>query len=458
MLIDDIRDLDLPHWLSHKITYLEPSRRSALRDARSHLTGLGPVDEATVLAAELAYDVEDIVGDDGRSQAHLSQAAVDGALSGYDVVATFADTLSGFKAAAFASQGTRDRHRIYAIAGTQVFENRDYRDWASGLRMASPQFVSDAALTMIRHAADYASDMERGGEVVVTGQSQGALGAQGLGFLLQEDLNARGTPHHLVHVVSWGAAGAHSEIVAVIEQYRRDGSRGVWPPLERHLAFTQPDYPEIMAIWHAIGSQWLTLDDAAIDAHVHSVAAQMRIVGFFFEIDPFARAGEFLGTPFVFPTELMLPDRCDNLVLELLFRTRIGKLGVTLESHFLNGYRRAAARGAIELSRPAEPEKWPWVMDTLADVRGVGRMWLADLFLAQVGTSETNWQTCRQAGAWMTEDNRRCRDASWPGCSRLGDDDDGEGVRTRDVPRWCLITRDRPDPQSEAIASALPQR
>ena len=209
-----------------------------------------------------------------------------------------------------------------------MFESRDYRDWASGLMMASPQFVSDAALTMIRHAADYAADMEHGGEVVVTGQSQGALGAQGLGFLLQEYLNAKGGPHHLVHVVAWGAAGAEAEIVA--------GDRPVPPRRQpRRLAaagtphglLPSPTTRRSMAIWHAIGWQWLTLDDAAIDAHVRSVAAQMRIVGFFFEIDPFARAGQFLGTPFVFPTELILPDRCDNLVLELLFRTRIGKLG-----------------------------------------------------------------------------------------------------------------------------------
>jgi hypothetical protein len=69
----------------------------------------------------------------------------------------------------------------------------------------------------------------------------------------------------------------------------------------------------------------------------------------------------------------MLPDLCEDLVIELLFRTKIGKLGVTLESHFLNGYRRAVTRGAIALSRPAEPEKWPWVIDRLSNIRSIAK-------------------------------------------------------------------------------------
>ncbi len=233
--------------------------------------------------------------------------------------------------------------------------------------MAEPQFVSDATLLMIKNAADYARDPERGGEVLITGQSQGALGAQGIGYLLEEYLNASGAPHHLVHVVSWGTAGAEEAIVGMIRRHRRGMSRGVWPPLERHWSYTEPDYGAVMQIWRDIRTQWQDLADEEIEAHVSSVASHMRIIGFFFEIDPFARAGRFLGTSFVFPTELMLPDPCEDLVVELLFRTKIGKLGVTLESHFLNGYRRAATRGAIATSRPAQPEKWPWVVDWLVD-------------------------------------------------------------------------------------------
>ena len=75
LLIDNIRDLDLPHWLSNKITYLDPSRRSTLRDARSHLTALGPGrrSDGACCRTRLRYRRTSI-GDDGRSQAHLAQA------------------------------------------------------------------------------------------------------------------------------------------------------------------------------------------------------------------------------------------------------------------------------------------------------------------------------------------------------------------------------------------------
>jgi hypothetical protein len=309
------------------------------------LADLSQIDQNTVVASELAYDVEESVDANLRSHGRLSNERVQRELPGYGVAGTFVDTFTGFKAVAFQSEtGGRNAHRIYAIAGTQVFENTDFRDWASGLMMAEPQFVSGATLSMIKNAADYASNRERGGEVLITGQSQGALGAQGMGYLLEEYLNARGVPHHLVHVVSWGTAGAEEAIAGMIRRHRRAISRGVWPPLERLWSYTEPDYGAVMRIWCDIRSQWQDLANEEIEANVSSVASQMRIIGFFFEIDPFARAGRFLGTSFVFPTELMLPDRCEDLVVELLFRTRLGKIGVTLESHFLNGYRRAATR------------------------------------------------------------------------------------------------------------------
>ena len=398
VFIDNVRNLDLPHWLSNKITYLEPSLGTALHDPRSRLANLSQIDEYTVVASELAYDVEESVDDNLQSHGRLSDEAVQRELPGYEVAGTFADTFSGFKAVAFESKsGDRNAHRIYAIAGTQVFENTDFRDWASGLMMAEPQFVSDATLLMIKSAAEYASDLEHGGEVLITGQSQGALGAQGVGYLLEEYLNASGAPHHLVHMVSWGAAGAEEAIVAMIRRYRRGRSRGVWPPLERHWSYAEPDYRAIMQVWRDIRTQWQDLADDEIEAHVSSVARQMRIIGFFFEIDPFARAGRFLGISFVIPTELMLPDRCEDLVVELLFRTKIGKLGVTLESHFLNGYRRAVTRGAIALSRPAEPEKWPWVIDWLSHVRSIAKAWLVNQYLEKLATRKSNWSNL----AWL---------------------------------------------------------
>jgi hypothetical protein len=442
LFIDRVRNLDLPHWLSNKITYLEPSHGTALRDPRSRLADLSQIDQDTVVASELAYDVEEFVDDDLQSRGRLSDEAVQRELPGYEVAGIFVDTFSGFKAVAFESKtGDGNAHRIYAVAGTQVFENTDFRDWASGLMMAEPQFVSNATLLMIKNAAEYASDPAHGGEVLITGQSQGALDAQGIGYLLEEYLDAGGAPHRLVHVVSWGAAGAEEAIVTMIQRYRRGRSRGVWPPLERHWSYTEPDYQEVMQVWRDIRTQWQNLADDAIETHVGSVARQMRVVGFFFEIDPFARAGRFLGTAFVFPAKLMLPDRCEDLVVELLFRTKIGKLGVTLESHFLNGYRRAVTRGAIALARPAEPEKWPWVVDWLEKVRGAAKAWLADQYLDKLARSESNWRLCVQSREWMTDRNRMCRRSYWPGCAAPANDDTADTPFEKEAPHWCLITR-----------------
>ena len=435
-----VRNLDLPHWLSNKITYLQPSPGAALHDPRSQLADLVQIEQYTVVASELAYDVEEFVDDMLHSHGHLSDERLQRELPGYEVAGTFVDTFTGFKAVAFESKAG-DRHRIYAVAGTQVFQNTDFRDWASGLMMAEPQFVSDATLLMIKDAAEYASDPEHGGEVLITGQSQGALGAQGVGYLLEEYLNAGGAPHHLVHVVSWGAAGAEEAIVAMIRRHRRDGSRDVWPPLDRHWSYTEPNYRAILHIWRDIRTQWRDLADEDIEAHVGSVTRQMRIIGFFFEIDPFARAGRFPGTSFVFPTELMLPELCEDLVIELLFRTKVGKLGVTLESHFLSGYRRAVTRGAIALSRPAEPEKWPWVLDWLLDVRSVAKAWLVDQYLEKLAGSERNWRLCTQSREWMTDRNRTCRQSYWPGCAAAGDYDTGDTPFEKEAPHWCLITK-----------------
>lgn len=430
--IDNVRTLELPDWLSNKIIYLDPVLRLVLHDPRSHLADPSRVDRDTVVAAELAYDVEDVVDPSLRSSGRLPTDTVARQLPAYRLAGTFADTFSGFKAAVFEQgEGTAEAHRIYAVAGTQVFENTDFRDWASGLMMGEPQFVSDATLRMIRDAADYARDMEHGGEVFVTGQSQGALGAQGIGFLLEEYLDALGSSHHLVHVVAWGAAGAEETIDSMIERFRGGEVRSLWPPLERHRSLAEPERAETDAVWHTITERWRDLADDEIDAHVRVVAARMRIVGFFFEIDPFARVGRFLGTSLVLPTEMMLPDRCEYLVLELLFRTRLGKLGVTLESHFLNGYRRAVMREAILLARPAEPEKWPWAMDRILDLRELAADWLVDQYLATLAESPGNWRLCLASREWMTDRNSRCRRAYWPGCGP-----DGE-----DPGHWCLIRK-----------------
>ena len=102
----------------------------------------------------------------------------------------------------------------------------------------------------------------------------------------------------------------------------------------------------------------------------------MHVIGFFFDIDPFARVGTSLGEPLVFPVELVLPQRCEQLVTELVLDTRIGDIGLRLEAHFLKGYRRAAERGAIGLARPAQITQRGWVLDLLPPAEVVGRTWL----------------------------------------------------------------------------------
>jgi hypothetical protein len=445
IVLRNIRQIRYPP-LSRSIEYLPDTRDALLRDSRSRLAQIWRVDEATVWAADLAYDVDDIVADDLTSKIHLDPAKKPAALANYEVIKVYADTFSGFKAIALEIRPAAggDAHRIYAAAGTQVFISVDLRDWASGMLMARPHFVSDAALSMIKDAAAYASDTQAGGEVFITGQSQGALTAQGLGFLLQEYLNARGTPHNLVHVVSWGATGATEEIIRMIESERARRGRGLPVDLKRHWS-GDAGHQQSALVWDAIAGPWAQIAGVDVPEHVRAVAAQLRSVGFFFDIDPFAHAGTFLGTPMVFPTELVLPDRCDELVSETLFNTRIGLWGIKLESHFLKGYRRAVERGAVALAWPARPERWDWVTALLPFGEAVGRSWLRILYLHQLGASHSNWQRCTAAGTWVTDRNRDCRKTYWPGCSPAAGliasahPAAGETLSRPDEPAWCLV-------------------
>jgi hypothetical protein len=113
LFIDRVRNLDLPHWLSNKITYLAPSLGVVLHDSRSRLADLSRIDQDTVVASALAYDVEEFVDDGSRSRGRLSDEALQRDLPGYEVAGIFVDTFSGFKAVAFESK-TGDPHRIYA--------------------------------------------------------------------------------------------------------------------------------------------------------------------------------------------------------------------------------------------------------------------------------------------------------------------------------------------------------
>lgn len=454
-----IRQLEFPAKLSDDLIYKDIRKTTVIDDPRSAIRELWRIDEATVIAADLAYEVKEWrtsgMDEMGRLPADLAST-----LAGYDVVGTYLDTYTGFKAVAFERRDAEAgrAHRIYAIAGTQVFVNTDFRDWAAGLTMARAHMVSTAALRMIADAAAYATAGEHGGEVFITGQSQGAVTAQGVGFLLQEYLDAgpHARTHHLVHVVSWGAVGGLQPIVTMIERQRNGLGRDFPLALERHWAATRPEHAEAMAVWSRLARVWSRLDEDVIKRHVRAVADEMRVVGYFYEIDPFARAGTFLGTSLVLPTAFVLPADCEQLVTELMFRTRAGKLGITLESHFLKGYQRAVERGALAVARPAETGKWDWVIDLLPLGDVIGKVWLSELYRDTVLSTDANWRTCKAAGSWRTDRNPSCRRSYWPGCSRDPVSTGGEADKAAPGARWCLV--DPPREANDEALVALPTR
>ncbi len=423
LLLGPVQDLRLPE--GNPATLYLPNRYAAevLVDRRSRIPALWRLDETTVLAADIAYDIR-LPAADGPPALDQASAAQ---LADYRLVRLYADQYSGFAAAAFEARPERGLapHRIYAIAGTHVIERTDFRSWASGLTFGRAQFTSTAALELIGDAAAYARH-PGGGEVVLTGQSQGGLVAQGVGYLLQAILDAEPRPHRLAHVVSWGATGAQEVILRMILQAREEGGRGNAPELERHWAASHPGYARSAAVWATLVQQWRAIPGGGEADAIRAATARMRVVGYFFEIDLFARAGTFPGTALAFPTALILPGGCDVMVIEALIGTHGGAFGVRLESHFLNGYRRAVSRGAIALARPALPAKWSWAIDMLPALEGAGRRWLETLYLEGPAASSANWERCVAAPRWLTQRNRYCRETFWPGCAA-------------EDTTWCLI-------------------
>jgi len=430
--IEAVQDLRLPE--GNPATLYLPGRSAAdvLQDPRSRIPALWALDEATVLAADIAYDIRLPGG--APALAFNARPVLDPAsaaqLAAYRLVQLYGDDFSGFAAAAFEARPDSGLppHRLYAIAGTHVFEHRDFRSWASGLTFGRAQFTATPALRMIADAAAYARDMPGGGEVVLTGQSQGGLVAQGLGAMLQTYLDAEPRPHHLAQIVSWGAAGAEEAILRMIARARADGTRALPGDLERHWAAADPAYAAAAAVWSTLVRQWRSIPPGREAASLRATTARMRVLGYFFEIDLFARAGTFPGTALAFPTALILPSGCDMTVVEALIGTQGGALGVRLESHFLKVYRRAVSRGAIAFARPALPAKWPWVTDLLPLTEELGMAWLETLYLEGPAASPANWQQCLAAPRWLTQGNRSCRESFWAGCAPTG------GPAS-----WCLI-------------------
>ncbi len=425
----DVRDLALPDGNPATIYRTDIDGAAVLQDRRSRIPELWRVDAATVAAADRAYDIRD---DDPARGPGLDDGDAAAALADYAVVGIHTDRYSGFAGLVLEARGAaaRQPHRIYAIAGTHVFERTDLRGWASGLTMGRAQYVSNGALGMIRDAADYATR----GEVFVTGQSQGGLSAQGVGHLLQSLLDARGAAHRLVHVVSWGAAGAQETLLRAMARHRAGGHRGFWPALERHWAATEPGHAAAAQAWAAITTQWDRVPQGQEPEHLAAVAARMRSIGYFFEIDLFARGGTFLGQTFAFPTALVLPDECDTTVLELVVGAQAGRFGVRMESHFLKGYRRAVERGAIAVARPARPAHWQWFSDLMPALEDAGDAWLEVIHLSNAATTPHHWRSCTASAEWFTMANTVCRADWWPGC----------GPREPEAEHWCLVRRPAP--------------
>ncbi|MFC7552263.1 hypothetical protein ACFQU7_08365 [Pseudoroseomonas wenyumeiae] len=235
--LDGIQNLRLPEGSAATLYLPRGSTPDVMRDRRSRLPQLWRLDDATVVAADMAYDIR-LPETDAAGALPVLQTDL-GQLPGYRPVKLYGDMFSGFAAVALERLpgGGSAPHRIYAIAGTHVFEHRDFRSWASGLTFGRAQFTSTAALEMIRDAAAYARDMRGGGEVVLTGQSQGGLVAQGVGYMLQAYLDASPAMHHLVQVVSWGGTGAQEVIQRMIAAARKPAggaSRRTWNATGRH--------------------------------------------------------------------------------------------------------------------------------------------------------------------------------------------------------------------------------
>jgi hypothetical protein len=435
--LDTVQDLRLPEGSASTLYLPRGSTPDVMRDFRSRLPQLWRLDDATVVAADMAYDIRLPRPDTADGQPMLQTDL--GQLPDYHPVKLYGDMFSGFAGVALERWPVSGSapYRIYAIAGTHVFEHQDFRSWASGLTFGRAQFTSTAALEMIRDAAAYARDMRGGGEVVLTGQSQGGLVAQGVGYMLQSYLDASPGMHHLVQVVSWGGTGAQEVIQGMITEARQTGGRGISSELERHWAASQPGYGDAEAVWSILLRQWHAIRPGDEVASIRGTASKMRVLGYFFEIDLFARAGTFLGTAMAFPTELILPGGCDLTVLETLIGTDGGSFGVRLESHFLKGYRRAVSRGATAVARPALPAKWPWVTNLLPATDLIGMAWLKTLYLDGPAATAENWQRCLSSERWLTRGNRFCRESFWPGC-----------MPDADEAQWCLIRDAAPAPAS----------
>ncbi len=440
--VSDLNRIDVPVDNLIPIENYTTNDIHEIQDRRSSIRNLIEVDKMLAYAADAAYDV---ISNDSLTnlQAGISQrngVPHQDLAARYRIQKIYADAFTGFKAIAFEStRANVPKHRIYAIAGTFVFFRPDLRTWASGLSLGRLGSLSDASLELVEDAAMYSSSRD-GGEVIVTGQSQGGILAQNTGFLLQMRLNTeaalnRSSETRLVHIVTLGAVGSVEAIEKVIQQSLDGKMRGISADIERHMRFLNTDrYNRILSTWRKIEDSWRSLQSNQIKNFILEEAKKMRVIGYFFQLDLFARSGTFLGTTYLLPYELAFPRQCDRLQAFDIVSNMKASRAFVFETHFLNGYRRAIQRGVLSLARPALPKKWEWVLGLQRVLDPVSDLWMNTLFLSQAASTEENWNECRRSRSWITLRNRYCTQVFHPGCSQVLPNYDTSEINT-----WCLI-------------------
>lgn len=396
-----------------------PGHANGVRfDPRSKLGDLLAVNAASLAAASLAYDLEiaeDLVT--STSSATLSSEAQSKLPPKYRFVRGYADVYSGFNGLVIEAT-VAPRHRIYATAGTQVFENADFRDWASLFTLARAQTSSDSALLMAADAATYAQSPD-GGEVIFTGQSQGGILAQGLAFLTQSLINGDGNRNtHLLHVVAWGAMGSLETITSLILRSQKSTTRDFDSTLTDYWTRTSADFRRAQDLWNKVRPRWRGFTLERANNEIANVVSEIHVIGFFFAADVFAHIGTFIGAAFLLPAKLAEPESGEETRVDTSLGSKSGTVGNVMESHFLIGFERALKRGGLAQAKPTPRPASGFASKVQALLDPLGDLWLYDLYLTKIGKSDAHWRQCQEAKKWKTDRNSWCEKPYWPGCSR----------------------------------------
>lgn len=441
-----LRHIRPPQWMNADPQMIAVNGNSIRYDRRSKLINyLDQIDEHTLSFSAMAYDLED-----DRTQLLVHQPKVNVLEAGpltekYHILQAIADSYSGFKGLVVENIPKASKintpFRIYIASGTETFgpSGVDYRDWASDILLSRPQFVSDAALLMVKEAAQYVASGQ--GEVIFTGQSLGGMVAQGLGFLtqiranqLQPDPRKRG----LIHVVSWGTSAGIEPIAEMILEAKKGNSRGFPQRLEKHWSQVSPLTVAALEVWKKIEVDLRGVKFNNLAEGIRQISEQMRVIGFFFSVDPFSRIGTFLGTSFVIPYEYLAPPSCDPMKLENIGGVSMVEVGIALESHLVKSFRRGLDRNGLIAAKPALAKKWNTVMSVIDLLSPLGELWLYDLYLTKLGKSQDNWNQCFKSAEWQTNLNTSCSEKYWHGCSASSN---AITDFVSQIPSYCMVKK-----------------